>query len=173
MNRVLLWIAQGFGAGRAPLAPGTAGSLVGLLWFAVLLLPGSFGLFLAGTVAGLALSVWLCDVGEKTLRQQDPGSVVFDEIAAMPLCFAGWVAIIVFRTGALPLPAYFVAPGIWPLTLGVFVAFRLFDIAKPWPVRQSQRLHGGLGVTIDDALAAVYVNVVVLSAHGASVLFRR
>jgi phosphatidylglycerophosphatase A len=45
---------------------------------------------------------------------------------------------------------------------GVFVAFRLFDVWKPWPVRQSQTLAGGWGVTIDDALAAVYVNVVVV-----------
>jgi phosphatidylglycerophosphatase A len=53
----------------------------------------------------------------------------------------------------------------WPLTLGVFAAFRFFDVAKPWPVHQSQSLPGGWGVTIDDVLAAVYVNLVVLLVY--------
>ncbi|HWH69205.1 MAG TPA: phosphatidylglycerophosphatase A, partial [Candidatus Sulfotelmatobacter sp.] len=55
----------------------------------------------------------------------------------------------------------------WLGTLGIFVAFRFFDVAKPWPVRQSQSLPGGLGITIDDALAAVYVNLVTLLVYGA------
>ena len=53
----------------------------------------------------------------------------------------------------------------WPLTLGVFALFRFFDVVKPWPVRQSQALPGGWGITVDDALAAVYVNGVVLAVH--------
>ena len=55
-------------------------------------------------------------------------------------------------------------------TLGVFAAFRLFDVAKPWPVYQSQSLPGGWGVTIDDVLAAVYVNVVVLLVYAGKTL---
>ncbi len=169
MNGLLLWLAQGFGIGRIPFAPGTFGSLVGLLWFLLLLLPQNLWAFLAGTVAGLALSVRLCGAGEKILQQKDPGSIVFDEIAAVPLCFLGWLAVVLWQTGALPAPEYFFAKQHWPLTLGVFAAFRVFDIVKPWPVRGSQSLPGGWGVTVDDALAAVYVNLMVLAAYGGRV----
>jgi phosphatidylglycerophosphatase A len=167
----LLWIAQGFGVGGIPFAPGTFGSLVGLLWFALLLAPGNIWFLAAGTIAGLWLSVWICGIAEKILKQTDPGSVVLDEITAMPVCFFGWVAIIMSRSGTLPgLEAFFSQRNL-PLTLGVFVLFRFFDILKPWPVRQSQRLPGGWGVTVDDVLAAVYVNgVVVLVCGGGQML---
>ena len=91
---VRLWIAQGFGVGRIPIAPGTFGSVAGLGWFALLLLTGKLWLFAAGTAAGIALSVWLCGVGETVLRQKDPQSVVLDEITAMPVCFWGCVALL-------------------------------------------------------------------------------
>jgi phosphatidylglycerophosphatase A len=134
-----------------------------MLWFGLLLMPHSLWLFTAGTIAGIALSVWLCDVAEKALGQKDPGSVVLDEIAALPVCFLAWVGILLWKTGgSLPPFTYFFSAQNWPLTLGVFVACRFFDIAKPWPVRQSQCLPGGWGITIDDVLAAVYVNLVVL-----------
>jgi phosphatidylglycerophosphatase A len=165
VNGFLLWIAQGFGIGRIPIAPGTFGSAAGLLWFALLLLTGNGWCYLAGTLLGLALSVWLCGVGEHELGRKDPGSVVMDEIAAIPVCFAGMVGWMVWRTGALPgLDAFFSGRS-WVLTLGVFAAFRLLDVWKPWPVRQSQALTGGWGITVDDALAAVYVNAAVLAVY--------
>ena len=86
--------------------------------------------------------------------------MVLDEIVAMPLCFTGWLAVEALRRHSWPGPGYFSAH--WLSSVGVFALFRLFDIAKPWPVRQSQALAGGWGVTIDDVLAAVYVNLVVL-----------
>jgi len=159
---VRLWIAQGFGVGRIPVAPGTFGSVVGVGWLALLLLTRNLWWFAAGTAAGLALSVWLCGVGEAALRQRDPPSVVLDEITAMPVCFIGWVAILAWKTGALPPTEAFFSARTWPLTLGVFALFRFFDVLKPWPVRQSQALVGGWGVTIDDVLAAIYVNLAVL-----------
>ena len=162
MNAFLLWLAQGFGIGRIPFAPGTFGSVIGLLWFALLLLTGNIWIFLAGIFLGLALSIWLCGVGEKVLGQKDPDSVVMDEIAAIPICFLGWVAILTWRNGSLPTPEFFFSKQHWPPVLGVFAAFRLFDVWKPWPVRQSQSLPGGWGITVDDALAAIYVNVIVL-----------
>ena len=165
-----LWIAQGLGIGRIPLAPGTFGSVAGVLWFALLLLTGKLWLFTVGMIAAIALSVWLCGVAEKVLGQKDPGSVVLDEIAALPVCFFGWVAVQSWKTGAVPGLASFFSTDTWPLTVGVFVAFRLFDVAKPWPVHQSQSLPGGWGVTIDDVLAAVYVNAVVLLVHAAKTL---
>jgi phosphatidylglycerophosphatase A len=157
----ILWVAQGFGAGRIPFAPGTFGSLVGLLWFALLLCPGNLWFFVGGTIVGVLLSVWFCGVAEKTLNQTDPSSVVLDEIAAIPVCFGVWVGSYLSGHAAMPPPEYFISRGHWPLALWIFAAFRLFDIVKPWPVRQSQRLPGGWGVTVDDLLAALYVNVFV------------
>ena len=155
-----LWLAQGFGVGRSPRAPGTFGSVVGVGWFALLASTGTQLGLTVGTLAGLALSVWLCGEAERTLRRRDPGSVVLDEISAMPICFFAWAAIVFRRTGSWPGTEYFLRH--WPLVVAVFAAFRFFDIVKPWPVRQSQALPGGWGVTIDDVLAAVYVNLVVL-----------
>jgi phosphatidylglycerophosphatase A len=166
MNALLLFLAQGFGIGRIPMAPGTFGSVVGLLWFALLLWPGSLWILLGGTFFGIAASVRLCEAGEIILNKKDPGSIVMDEIAAIPVCFLGWVFIVFAQTGELPTPTYFVTDKIWPLTIGVFVLFRIFDVWKPWPVRQSQSLPGGWGVTVDDLLAAVYVNLVVLATFG-------
>ncbi len=151
-----LWIAQGFGAGRAPVAPGTFGSLVGLGWFSLLLLTHSWAGFIAGNVAAFALSVWLCGAGERILQKRDPGSIVLDEIAAMPCCFVVWM-LAAGKPNEWNGPKFFWAH--WPAVLIVFGLFRLFDVWKPWPVRQSQNLPGGWGVTVDDTLAAVYVNV--------------
>ncbi len=162
-----LYLAQGFGIGRVPVAPGTFGSLLGLLWFGLLLAPGRLWLFCAGTLAGIGLSVWLCDAAERTLGQKDPGSVVLDEIAAIPVCFAAWVGIVLCQTHVLPSFDTFFCGRNWPLALGVFAAFRFFDVLKPWPVRQSQVLPGGWGITVDDVLAAVYVNAAVLAVYGA------
>ncbi len=164
---MILWLAQGFGLGRIPFTPGTFGSLAGMLWFGVLLSSGSLWIFTAGLVLGLFFSVWLCGAAEKILRQKDPSSVIFDELTAIPLCFMAWVALLFTHNGKLPAFEQFFTARTWPLTLGVFLLFRLLDIAKPWPVRQSQALPGGWGITVDDALAAVYVNVVWLVAYAA------
>ena len=168
-----LWIAQGFGVGRIPIAPGTFGSLVGILWFALLLVPANIWLFIVGTGAGFGLSVWLCGEGEKVLKHKDPGSVVLDEITAMPLCFAAWLGALIWKTGSLPRLGEMLNARTWPAVLGVFVAFRFFDVLKPWPVRQSQSLPGGWGVTVDDFLAAIYVNVLVLLVYLARSVFAR
>lgn len=157
-----LWVAQGFGIGRIPFAPGTFGSVLGVGWFALLAASGNPWLLAGGTLAGFGLSVWLCGEAERDLSQKDPGSVVLDEVTAIPACFLGWVALLVWRGGALPPVDYFFSGKNALLTLSAFGLFRFFDIAKPWPVRQSQRLPGGWGVTIDDFLAAVYVNLIML-----------
>jgi phosphatidylglycerophosphatase A len=155
-----LWIAQGFGVGRIAVAPGTFGSILGLGWLAMLLAFRSLPIFILGNIAGIALSVWLCGEAERILRKTDPGSVVLDEIIAIPLCFTGWLVVVGLRQRSWPGPEYFWTH--WVASLGVFALFRLFDVTKPWPVRQSQILAGGWGVTVDDLLAAVYVNLVVL-----------
>jgi phosphatidylglycerophosphatase A len=161
MRAVILWIAEGFGSGRIPVAPGTFGTVVGIGWFFILLASGNPVFFLAGTALGLALSVWICGAAERLTGRKDPSSVVLDEITAVPVCFVSWLWIEANRTGQWPAVGdIFGGHGLG--VLGVFVAFRFFDIVKPWPVGPSQNLPGGWGVTVDDLLAAIYVNVVVL-----------
>ena len=157
-----LWIAQGFGIGRIAFAPGTFGSMVGLIWFALLVWSGHWWSFGLGMLLGFFASVWLCGHGERVLGQRDPGSVVLDEITAMPACFGSWIAVLAWHTGVFPQLSNFCSGLNWLGTLGLFAAFRLFDIWKPWPVRQSQALPGGWGVTIDDFLAAIYVGLAAL-----------
>ncbi|MBL9139983.1 MAG: phosphatidylglycerophosphatase A [Verrucomicrobiales bacterium] len=156
-----LFIAQGFGSGRASRAPGTFGSLVGLMWFALLLLPGNAWAFILGVLASTAAAVWLCGEAEKILGTHDPGSVVLDEIIALPICFA---APLVFHTLHHGFPNLAQCLHSWPWWWfpAIFAAFRFFDIAKPWPVKQSQRLPGGLGVVADDVIAALWVNAISL-----------
>ena len=82
LNRIIVFIAEGFGAGRIPVAPGTFGTLVGFGWMYLLLLPRSLPIYLGGTIAGLAAAVWIGGLAEKALNKKDPGSIVIDEIAA-------------------------------------------------------------------------------------------
>lgn len=132
------WIATALGAGLVPKAPGTAGSLVALLpwWFLLRGLPP--GGYLAVLGAGFLLGVWACAVCDRRLGRHDLGALVWDEVIGM------WIAL-------------FAAPQAWWWMLAGFALFRLFDIWKPWPVRWAdRRVHGGLGVMLDDVVAGLY-----------------
>ena len=83
MDRLVLLIAQGLGTGRSPVAPGTVGTLLGLPLYILLLLPGSFVLFVSSLLVLSVASVWLCGRAETILGQRDPSSVVIDEIVAI------------------------------------------------------------------------------------------
>ena len=135
-------------------------------WVALLVsLPPALAIL--GCLVGIAISIWSSARAERILRQKDPGSVIVDEIAALPLCFASWIAIEFSQNHAWPaLELFFSGAGLWR-TCGLFLGFRLFDIWKPWPVRSSQSLPGGWGVTVDDLLAAGYVNLCFLGVHWA------
>ena len=131
------FLALGFGSGLSPKAPGTAGTLVAfpLYW---LLAPAAAPFYWAWIVAFLAVGVWACGVTGRDLGVHDHGAMVWDEIAAflMVLPFA---------------PA---GPLGWALA---FALFRLFDIWKPFPIGWlDARVPGGLGVMLDDVLAALY-----------------
>lgn len=153
--RYVVLLAQGFGSGRLRPAPGTWGSVVGVGWLVALLSLGNVWGFLAGTVAGLAVSVWACDRAGRILGEKDPGCIVIDEIAALPLAWLGvWVLQGLGRWEMLlPMDAAFWRQ--WPELVMAFGAFRLFDIWKPGWVGRSQDLPRGWGVTADDVLAAL------------------
>ncbi len=125
MNALILFVAQGFGTGRIPKAPGTFGTLVGVGWFALLNSSGHAWVFGAGALLGLAASVWLCGRAESLLGEPDPGSVVLDEIAAFPLCFALPVMWLTWKSdvGLAPLGQFYHQ---WPHWLWTYVAFRVF-----------------------------------------------
>jgi len=159
METWILWLAQGFGIGRIPFAPGTFGSLLGLVLSFLLLLPCSPWFYLSGMVISTVSSVWICGQAEKILGLKDPGSVVWDEIIALPICFLGWILWEWHRQGRWPEARYFLQTPQIITVAGVFIAFRLFDILKPWPVKQIQDLPGGWGITADDVFAAFYVNI--------------
>ncbi len=161
MNRLILLIAQGLGTGLSPKAPGTIGTLLGIPLLVLLLLPKSLLFFVLMMLATSIASVYFCTQAEIILEQRDPASVVIDEIIAVPTCFSGWITTIYFSTGKMPDWSYFFSSENVMRSVGIVLLFRIFDIAKPWPIGQSQELPNGWGVTIDDLLAAIYVNVIV------------
>jgi phosphatidylglycerophosphatase A len=131
-------IATGFGIGRLPAMPGSWGSLAALpLAWAVRRAFGAGGLALAAAAVATA-GIWAAGGVAEASGMPDPGSVVIDEIAGQMLVL-------------LPLPR---DPGAGALA---FLLFRLFDIWKPWPIRRVERaVGGGLGIMLDDMLAAGY-----------------
>ena len=151
-DRFCLWLAQGFGSGRLRPGPGTWGSLIGVLLTLLLLLPGHPAAYLGINALLVVLAIPVCSRAERVLGQTDPGSVVLDEIVAVPIAFSGY-ALHWWLAGA--------SPGLgqvrhwWPAMVVAFVLFRVFDIWKPWPIRRLQSFHGGLGIVIDDVAAAL------------------
>ena len=150
MNRVVravvLFISQGAYAGKSPIAPGTAGTVVGVFLYVLMkdLAPGPY----AALCALLSvLGIWAAGHAEVILGRKDPSPVVIDEIAGY-------------------LVAMFLVPFGWGFVAAGFFVFRIFDIVKPWPLRRFEELHGGLGVMLDDIGAGVYTNIVLqIAAH--------
>ena len=128
--------------GRRLPAPGTWGSLAGLLYFAVFFYRTSIGGILIASAIGAYLAVVFCGEAELRLRKKDPGEIILDEFIVMPLCFLGW------RTLPTALPA-------WAVLLAGFALFRFFDILKPLGISRLQSLPGGWGVVVDDVAAAL------------------
>jgi len=137
-------LATWFGCGYAPKAPGTAGSLAALAIAWLLPLPplgfGLLGLLLAGP------AIWAANVTAAETGLKDPQIVVVDEVVGQWMTLAGAATLN------------------WKSRLAAFVLFRLFDIWKPAPVRQLERLPGGFGIVADDAMAGVYGALVLFAA---------
>ena len=157
----IVWLARGFNAGLLPKGPGTWGSIVGIVWTMVLIFPARLEIFLTGMLLGIPASVWICERAEKILNQHDPGSVVLDEIIALPICFLPWVIHLWQPTQTMPSVSCFFEGNNWLGVLAIFALFRLFDIWKPGPISKIQKLPGGIGVTADDVLAGAATAMIV------------
>ena len=132
------FLAFGFGAGLAPKAPGTFGTLIAIPIFILMGLFLGHTAYIILTVALIVLGIWICGVTDKTLGTSDHGAIVWDEITGYLLTM-------------------FMAPVTWWSILGGFLLFRLFDIVKPFPISWfDEHLKGGVGTMLDDVLAGIY-----------------
>lgn len=139
MRRLALVVATVGYTGFSPVAPGTAGSVVGLALVVFLRWVDSALLEAATMIGLLAVGVWSATIVEKELGK-DPGPVVIDEVLGMLITLA--------FLDVTPLGAF----------VG-FVLFRAFDVLKPYPAAQLEALHGGPGIMMDDVLAGLYGQV--------------
>jgi len=137
MRRLGLLIATFGYIGFAPVAPGTVGSAAGVAVF--YLIRGIESAWVQPLLIAVlfAAGVWAASIAERALGGVDPGPVVIDEVVGMLITLL-WLPV-------TPLGA-----------LAGFLVFRVLDVVKPWPSRQFESLHGGLGIMADDAMAAVY-----------------
>lgn len=137
---IVKFLATGTYTGLSPAAPGTVGTLWGVViaWFTAPAPPLVQALVI--TVV-FAASVYLSGEESRNHGRHDPGHIVCDEVAGV-------------------LVAFFLIPFSWLNAIIVFILFRLFDILKPWPVGAlDKRIKGGLGITVDDIAAGVYANI--------------
>lgn len=134
-------LSVGLGSGLATKAPGTFGTLAALpFWFLLQYL--SPANYIIALLIAFAAGVYICGETAKALGVHDHGGIVWDEFVGL------WIAL------------FLVPPSIFWVALG-FGLFRLFDIWKPWPIRVlDAKVHGGLGIMIDDVLAGVYAFLV-------------
>jgi phosphatidylglycerophosphatase A len=147
-----------YGVGFIPLAPGTWGSLVGVGIYLLLrsaFLPAGNATFVtihvAVTVIVTLTGIWAASQVERITGRKDPGKVVVDEVAGQLLSLLPVVLVPIWSS--------------WKVMVIVsFILFRLFDIVKPYPARQMERLHGGIGIMCDDLAAGVYAAGLVLTA---------
>ena len=153
-NRTLwAWTAATFfGAGFGKPGPGTWGSVAAaLLWFTVARLTHLSTIQIAvlsgaGALLTLIVGIPAGTIVARESGREDPGHVVLDEVCGQ------WIALAA-------------SPVNWPHALLALLLFRIFDIIKPWPARQLERLHGGAGIMLDDIAAGVYALLVFVVIH--------
>ncbi len=140
MNKFFRFFATGFGVGFSPVAPGTCGTLVGclLFWFLSSLPPAIYTVTIVGL---LFFAIWVSHQARSSFGAEDPKQIVIDEMIGMLITLAFF-------------------PFHWGTLLIGFVLFRIFDIAKPWPVCWAdQKLPGGFGIVMDDVAAGLYAQL--------------
>lgn len=141
------FFALGFGSGLAPFAPGTFGSVVGLA-IALALAPLGTVWNLVACVVAVVAGIWICGESARRLGVHDHPAIVWDEVAGMMITMLA-------------------APQSWWGAVLAFALFRLFDIAKPWPIREIDHgMSGGAGIMLDDVLAGVFAALVLMIVGG-------
>ena len=140
MTRLAVFVATVGYCGYSPIAPGTVGSAAGLVVYLLVWWAQSPVLEAALILGLFGVGVWAGTAAERYFGGIDPGPIVIDEVVGMLITLA------------------FIPVG-WSAALAGFVLFRIFDVIKPYPAGRFERLHGGLGVMADDAMAAVYANL--------------
>ena len=144
LDRLAFVLASVFGAGYSPVASGTVGSLVTAV--AIWLLPLTPLRIAVALVVVTLVGIWAGGRVERVLGRKDPGLIVIDEVAGMLFSVIG-------------------LPRSLPVLVTAFLLFRLFDIWKPFPARESQALTGGIGVMVDDLIAGLYTLVLIMGAR--------
>ncbi len=133
----VLFLAFGFGSGLARKAPGTFGTVAAIPLYC-LFAQADMWVYSILTLLVTLVGIWICEVAANKLGEHDFGGIVWDEIAGYLITL--WLV-----------------PFSWPAVAWGFVLFRIFDIAKPWPIRWIDRkIQGGLGIMLDDVLAGVF-----------------
>jgi phosphatidylglycerophosphatase A len=145
MRSLILFFATGFGSGYAPVAPGTAGSVVGMVvvWFIFgPLWMRSPALCLLIFAIAFVIACWISDQAEKIFDNHDDSRIVIDEVLGMAVTMFG-------------------NPITFPWLMLGFLLFRIADVIKPWPASWiDRRMRNGAGVMLDDLAAAIYANIV-------------
>lgn len=139
-EKLITFLATGFYSGLSSFAPGTMGTLVGAL-ICLLCLPMPWILRLIFVIVLFALSIYVSEQAEKIYQKKDDQRIVIDEIIGLQVTMLP-VAINILNLCA------------------AFVLFRTFDIWKPFPLRNLQRLPGGWGVVVDDVAAGIYAAII-------------
>ena len=140
MTRLAVFVATVGYCGYFPFAPGTVGSAAGLIAYLLVWWTQSPVVEVMLILSLFAAGVWAGTTAERYFGGIDPGPIVIDEVVGMLITLA------------------FIPVGVSGAIAG-FVLFRIFDVIKPYPAGRLERLHGGLGVMADDAMAAVYANI--------------
>jgi len=159
-ERIAYHLSTVLGLGDKLPAPGTtAGSLPAIIgwWMAMIYLPTTsarLAATLVGSVVVLAVGIWASQTESARRGKGDPGPVVIDEVVGQWLTVA---PALLFLEPQTPL-------GLGLTAVAGFFLFRFFDVAKPWPVKRFEALHGGLGIMADDVAAAVYAALVLALA---------
>lgn len=146
MKNPLHALSLGFGSGLSPWAPGTLGTLAAIpIYFAMSFLPvwAYWGL----TTLLIVIGIYACGRTAEALGVHDAGIIVWDEVAGY-----------LITMGMMPQQ--------WQWLVAGFLLFRFFDILKPWPIRSIDRkVHGGLGIMLDDLIAGVFGLLVLLAIN--------
>jgi phosphatidylglycerophosphatase A len=138
-ERLSILISSFFYLGYSPVAPGTVGTVGGVILF--YLISGFSSLFyLFFIIALIIFSVWVSDIASMRLGDSDPSSIVIDEVCGFLVTM------------------FLIHPTMVNIAIG-FLLFRFFDIVKPPPIRRSETLSGGMGIVADDVLAGIFANV--------------